>query len=313
MTPSARSITSGALLLVALCAPAAARAQQADVGHKTLGTLGLRAGMQQEEGVYVAARMIGYAAKRLVDRNGDPLPVGLDLRAFAGGIGLAGTIALKPLSTYLTLGVGASAAHVTASTMRPEASIDRAGLGDLFVQPLALGWRLPQLDLVASYAFYAPTGGFEPGGNDGVGRGHWTHQLAAGGAIYLDHEKMWFLSALGSADLSTRKRGIDITRGATVQVQGGIGTVLRRVFDVGFAYYALWQVTDDEGTELPAVVRGARDRTYGFGPELGLLVPPIRSRITMRYVHDLASESRPVGQLFLLGLGTAAWLPFARE
>jgi hypothetical protein len=305
---NARRTAAGGALMTVLFTTAFARAQQVDVGHKIPGTLGLRAGTQQGEGVYVGARAVAFVAKQLVDRHGTPLPVGLDLTAFAAGVGVAATFELEPLSTYVTSSIGGSAAHATASTERPEASIDRAGLGDLFVQPLALGWRLPHADVVASYAFYAPTGASAPGGNDGVGRGHWTHQPALGGAIYFDRQKTWFVSALAGVDINTRKRGIDITRGSTVQVQGGLGTTLRRFFDVGFAYYALWQVTDDSGTELPAAVRGARDRTYGFGPELGLLVPSIRSRLTLRWVHDFASESRPLGQLFLFGVSTAAWM-----
>lgn len=302
-----RRRTSRGVLVAALCTATVARAQQVDVGHKMLGTLGLRAGMQQDEGVYAGARVMGYTANQLVDRHGTPLPVGLDLDALGAGLGLAATLKVRPLSTYVSASVGASAAHVTAGTERPEASIDRAGLGDLFVQPLGLGWRLPHADVTVSYAFYAPTGAFEPGGNDGVGRGHWTHELSLGSAIYFDAGKTWFLSALESVDVNTQKRGIDITRGATIQVQGGIGKTLRRVLDVGFASYALWQVSDDSGADLPSVVRGARDRSYGFGPELGLVVPALRGRFTLRYMHDFASESRPVGQLLLIGLTVAAW------
>lgn len=52
-----------------------------------------------------------------------------------------------------------------------EASVDKYGLGDIYVPPLKLGWKLSRLDLVAGYAFDAPTGRFEPDARGGVGRG----------------------------------------------------------------------------------------------------------------------------------------------
>lgn len=63
------------------------------------------------------------------------------------------------------------------------------------------------------------------------------------------------VSALASYDVNSRKRGIDITRGNTLQVQGGGGFPVAKVLTMGLAGYALWQVTDDRGTALPQVVR----------------------------------------------------------
>ncbi len=300
---------TGGLLAASIFAARNVDAQQVDIGHKQLGTLGLQAGTQQETGLYVATRSLWYSANTVVDRYGNALPVGLDLDGLGTGLGLGATFEVREISTYVGVGVGISAAHVTAHTERPEASIDRAGLGDLSVQPIRLGWRTPHLDLVTSYAFYAPTGRFAPGGNDGVGRGQWTHQLSLGGTVYFDDDKTWYVSALASVDLNSRKRGLDLTRGSTVQIQGGAGKRLFQVLDVGIASYALWQVSDDSGADLPPVLRGARDRTYGLGPEIDLLIPAIRGRLTFRYEHDFASESRPQGQLFLFGLTVAAWKP----
>jgi hypothetical protein len=53
--------------------------------------------------------------------------------------------------------------------------------------------------------------------------------------------------------------------------------------------------------------RGARDRAYGLGPEIDLLVKPILGRLTVRYVHDLSVVSRPFGQLFFVTWTALAW------
>jgi hypothetical protein len=286
--------------------PAAPSWAQQQLGHKTLGSLGLDAGSQPEPGLYLAGRGLYYAAGELKDRNGNDIPVGLDLHAFASGFGIGAVVKLNPLSTYLSASIGGPIAHVSVSTERPEASIDRFGLGDLYVQPLKLGWRFSRGDLVVGYAFYAPTGRTEPGGLDGVGRGQWTHEFTAGGTLWLDRERTWNVSALASYDLNQRKIAIDITRGDTVQIQGGAGTRVFGFVEVGLAGYALWQVSDDSGSDLPPALRGARDRVYGLGPEVDVTVAPLRTRLTLRYEHDFGVRSRPQGQILVVGVTVAA-------
>lgn len=298
----------GLLLLVALVAAPAARAQQPELGHKTLGTVGVRAGSQVDPGVYLADRLIWYSATDLRNRDGDPIPVSLDLDAVSNGIGVLGVFRL-PLSTHLNIAVGVPVTRIRASTVRPEASIDRFGLGDVYVQPARLGWRFARADAVAGYAVYAPTGRFEPSGGEGVGRGQWSHEISAGGTVYFDAARTWSLSALGSWDINQRKRGIDITRGDTVQIQGGIGKILLHFLEPGLTGYALWQVTDDTGEDLPAAVRGARDHAIGLGAHLGVLLPPIRGRVSVSWSHDLVVRTRPLGQVLVLGLTVAAWKP----
>lgn len=281
--------------------PALSAAQQ-DLGHKTLGTAGLDAGSQAEPGLYIVERALFYGADEARDRNGDRIPVDIELDAFGNALGVVGVVEFRPLATYLTAAVAIPLAHVTVATQRPEASVDRFGLGDVYVQPVKLGWRWRRCDLGIGYGFYAPTGRFEPGGKEGVGRGHWTHQLSGGGTAYLDRRRTWSASALVSYDHNERKRGVDITRGDTVQLQGGAGKRLLRFLQVGIAGYALWQVRDDAGSDLPRVLRGARDRIFGVGPEVNVLVPPIRSRLSVRYERELGARTRPQGQVLVLGL-----------
>lgn len=300
----------GCLAFFAACALAEGRAvAQQNLGHKVLGTLGLDAGSQPGPGLYVSDRALWYRADQLMDRHGRELAVGLDLDALGNGFGVAGVLKLPLADTFLTVSMGVPLARVRLTTTRPEASIDRFGLADLYVQPLKLGWRRPRFDVVVGYGFYAPTAPSEPGGNGGVGRGHWTHEFSLGGTVAFDGARTWRLSALASYDLNLRKRGIDLTRGDTVQVQGGFGKTLGRVVDVGLCAWAQWQVRDDSGTALPAVLAGARDRSFGLGPEVGLLLASIRTRVMVRYAHDFAVTARPQGHLLVVGLTVAAWRP----
>lgn len=297
--------------MTALLVSSAAGAQEVAVGQKLLGTIGIQGGKQASTGVYVGTRVIAYLANELVDRNGNSVPVGLDAKAFGGSLEVAATFEVKPLSTYVGAAVGVVAAHLELETETPPSSNGRSGLSDLSIQPIRLGRRFPHVDVVTNYALYVPTGTFDPRGQVGIGQGQWTHELSLGGAVYFDEERTWYLSAVGSLDVNTRKRDIDITRGTTIQVQGGFGKTLFRILDVGIASYALWQVSDDRGADVPPALVGARARAYGLGPEIDLLIPAIRGRLSARYERDVAVASRPEGQILIVGLTVAAWAPSA--
>lgn len=286
---------------------AGGRAAAQDLGHKLLGTLGLQAGAQPTTGVYLANRFVLYRADELYGNDGRRLPVGLDLEAVADAVGVAGTYELGRLHTFVNTSVAVPLAHAAGTIDHPVASIDRFGLADVYVQPLKLGWRLPHLDLVVGYAFYVPTGRFEPGGADGVSRGSWSHELSLGHTIYVDRARRYYVSALASWELHQRKIGIDLTRGSTVQLQGGAGATLLRLVDVGVVGYGLWQVADDTGSALPPALRGLRDRAGGLGAELDVTLPDAQSRVVLRWTHDVAAAARPGGQLLLIGLTWAPW------
>jgi hypothetical protein len=299
-------VRAAVVALVALVALSSSRALAQDLGHKLLGTLGLKAGAQPKAGLYLVDRMAFFESHALYDRTGARVPVDISSQAFANAIGVTGAYELPRLKTFVNATVAVPIARVVGSVGGVAGSIDRFGLADTYIQPLRLGWHLPRVDVVAGYAFYVPTRRFSPGGEGGVSRGSWSHELSLGATLFLDEKRTFHISALASYEHNERKQGIDITRGATVQIQGGAGKTLFRVVDAGVVGYALWQVTDDTGSALPPVLRGARDRTFGLGAELGLTITDARTRFVLRYTHDVAVRSRPAGQLFVIGVTFAA-------
>ena len=70
-------------------------------------------------------------------------------------------------------------------------------LGDIFLQPINLGWHLKQADFMVTYGIYFPTGKYSFGGDDNTGLGMWTHEFGAGTTIYFDPEYMGKLFDLG--------------------------------------------------------------------------------------------------------------------
>ena len=291
-----------------LLACGSASAQQV-VGHKVGGTLGLGAGSQPDPGVYIVDQFVDYAAERLIGPRGNTIPLGLRLDAFSENLGIGGTFEVPRLATYVSASVGVPMARVSLNTQRPEASIDLFGLGDLYVQPLRLGWRAPHLDVVLGYGFYAPTAPHEPGGTDGVGSAQWTHEASLGATITFDQDRIWALSALASYEVNGRKLDADVTRGQNLQIQGGLGAKVRPYLDVGVAAYGFWQATLDRGADLPLALRGLRDTACGAGPEIDVTIAPIRGQVSVRYEHDLIVRARPHGQVFVIQLVVAVWGP----
>jgi hypothetical protein len=290
-------------VVLALLVPSVAAAQPADLGHRLPGGVGLDAGSQPAQGLYVATRFVWFASNRVNDRDGARVPIeGLDIDAYANVLGVAGALKLGPV--YVSAAVAVPFAKLSLSADLPQASVDRLGLGDVFAQPLQLGARFAHADVVASYAFYAPT---RQTARTGVGRPQWSHQASAGGTYFFDDVRGWRISALASYVHNDNKLDIDITRGASFQIQGGAGG---RVFDrviAGVAGYALWQITDDTGADLPEQLRGARERVFGIGPEVDVAIPQIRAQLAARFEWDLGAEARPAGTIFVIGLSVAAW------
>jgi hypothetical protein len=300
------------LLLVVVALSARSVSAQQQIGTKVMGGLGIDAGTQGPPGLYVLDRLLQFDATKARDRNGAVLPIqGLDLSASANAIGVAYTVAPRSSSALLTFSAAIPWARVSLSSDDPVASIDRFGLGDIFVQPIKAGWRHPNFDVVTSYAFFAPTGKFEPKTGASVGRGHWTQQFSFGGAIYVDTTRAQRASLLMSYELNGRKRGIDITRGDMLDVQGGAGTTLFKAVVIGVAGYALWQARNDRGADLPPVLAGARTRSYGLGPEIDVVIPKLGVRGEFRYEWDFGTRARPQGAVFAGGLGYRAWVPSA--
>jgi hypothetical protein len=287
-------------------------ATQQQLGHKVLGGVGINAGVQSEIGLYILDRFLYYGAHEIKDRAGESLPVpGLDIDAYGNLIGLS--LTLKPdRAPYFTVAFGVPLANVSVNSDLPLASVDRSGLGDLFVQPLKFGWRAKHLDAVASYTFYAPTGKFEPRGRSGVGRGYWTHQLSLGGAVYAAPDRRARASVLASYDINSWKRDIDIKRGNSFQLQGGVGVPLFRIAVVGVAGFALWQVTDDQGSDIPPSLRDLKTRVFGLGPELDIAILPMRLYGELRYEFEFGVRSRPQGDVLVAGLSYRAWGPQPR-
>jgi hypothetical protein len=301
--------------LFAVCAQFfffAATVEGQDLGHKLPGLIGLDAGRIPPPGLYLVDQVVSYTADELRDRNGNLIPIqSLELRASANAMGVSYTGRLPRDGLLVTVTAAVPVAQFSINVPdRPELSFDRFGLADIYIQPIQLGWQKDRFDLVGAYAIYLPSGISPLAGGKGVSAGQVTHQFSVGGSTYRGQSRSLFVSGLAGYELNLRKRNIDITRGDTFQVQGGVGVNrLNQTLELGVAGFGLWQVRDDRGSDLPAVIRGARDRVFGLGPEAAMRVDSIHCQFRARYEWDTGVQSRPKGNVFSFGVYFLAWSP----
>jgi len=275
-----------------------------NIGHKLPGLLGLEAGRIPPAGLYVVDVAAYYRADELRDRNGHLIATGpFRFSAAANSFGVSYTTKLSSSTMFLTMALSGPIARVKLNIPnRPEVDLDRFAPADPYILPIRLGWRKERFDLVVSYGIYLPTDKSGLAGGSGVSSGRITNEFSAGGTRYFK-DRTRFVTALASYQLNMPERGIRITRGDTLQIEGGAGmNLFGRVLEAGLASYALWQVRDDRGPDLPPILRGSRDRVYGLGPEGAALIKPIRAEVRARVEWDMGVRARPQGYIVVAGI-----------
>src|SRR5262249_15584550 len=142
------------LALELLCSAGLLEAQ--DLGHKMPGVIGLDAGKIPEPGLYIVDRVVAYNSDQVRDRNGNIIPLeGLELQALSNAVGISYTLQLEQSRMSLTATAAVPATRFRLNILdRPEASVDRFGLADIYIQPVRLGWQNDHFDVVTSYSVY---------------------------------------------------------------------------------------------------------------------------------------------------------------
>jgi outer membrane putative beta-barrel porin/alpha-amylase len=79
-------------------------------------------------------------------------------------------------------------------------------LGDIYLQPINLGWHLKQANLMVTNGLYLPTGKYSFGADDNTGLGMWTDEFGAGTIIFFDPEKNGIFQQWGIFKFTRRKK-----------------------------------------------------------------------------------------------------------
>ena len=283
-------------------------------GHHAKGGWGLQSGTQVPEGFFIAPVYTRFDSETLRNADGDKVNQ-------QGSLGVNALSAfLWWVSPYKILGANYG---IQASVPLLESSVEVAslnletswGLGDLYVQPINLGWHLKQADIMASFGVYFPLGRYDADAIDNTGLGMWTYEFGAGTTVYFDEAKNWHLAATGYLEFHSGNKDSDAKVGEILTVEGGLG---RSFFDgsllVGVAYYGQWKLGGDTFGRplLDDLLMPEKHRVYGIGPDVTLplvIKKKLIALVTLRYQWETGARTNLEGQNF----NVLVTFPFFRD
>jgi hypothetical protein len=284
-----------------LLAPTSAVAQLG--GENLRGDYGMKSGSQGPPGFYLGDIFYFYRTDTIKDLSGNNLPKSPYVDIFGDVI----------LSSYVTkkkiLG-GNYAFTVALPILNAELALPSLnvgsqtwGLADMYIKPLELGWHFKGADVIAGYAFMAPTGRFTAGANDNTGLGMWSNEFSAGTTVYFDQGKKWHAAGTGFYEIHTSKRDLDSKTGSVFTLEGGAGRAfLQGYANAGLAYVGQWKVTEDSGADVSPLVQGKKGSMFALGPELNMPVSKKGIFLGFKYLFDVRSRLATSGDYLVLGL-----------
>jgi hypothetical protein len=164
-------------------------------------------------------------------------------------------------------------------------------LGDIFVEPMTLSWRLGErFDLSFGYGLWVPTGDYSPTDPVSPGKGFITHMLTGGLTVYTDEEKTWSMSALGRYEISLEQDKTKTTPGHYFTIEYGLAKTIKKTLEAGLVGYIQAQTT--------AASSKPKDSVVAVGPEITYALPKLGMGASFRYLYEMGAKNRTEGQAF---------------
>ncbi|MDR0880968.1 MAG: transporter [Candidatus Adiutrix sp.] len=278
----------------------------AGAGHYTSGVEGIRAASVPPAGGNFYWRMYNafYTASSIRDNNGSKAPGDFNVNVYALANRFIYSSDIEILGGNLLFDVIIPTVYTDISYKGIGPSSfgeNKFGLGDIFVEPLFIGWHGDRWDALAAIGAYVPTGDYDRNRPASPGLGFWTIMYTLGGTVYLDEEKTWSASVLGRFETHTEQDQTDITPGNHLHFEWGIGKNINKTFDIGVAGYCHWQVSDDSGPGAS----GDRERAYAIGPEIGFAIESIGVNVAVRSLWEFENKNKAQGNITSLNFAYA--------
>ncbi len=309
------------LVIVIIFILGVVQSQAREMGHYMPGVASIRDfAVPTVPGFYYAQYHTYYATNKYKDRNGNSVD---SLNTNNGTVNINTSydmFAISPYFLYVTKekflgGTYAFSVQPTILTSNISSNISNtnnnisqetrnSGLGDLFVQPLFLGWQQEMAESSLGIGFYLPIGEYEAGANDNLGLGFWTTQIQASQYFYLDEQQASAIQLTGTYEIHTNKEGVDIRPGDHFTLEYGYSQYLNNKFSMGVSGYSLWQVSDDKGNDLS--MSPQKSQVHALGLEFAYWFTG-KTNITFKYSKEYNAKSRFEGDVFTINLLT---LPF---
>lgn len=298
-------IVIAAVIMLALLLAPDAQAQFS--GHNSLGDFGLLSGSQPDPGFYAAGFYYRYDADKIFNRYGDRVSLSPDDPGDITANALAGLLwyvsDVKILGA--NYGVMAVVPFADVALEAPVLGLEQStglSLGDLYVQPVNLGWHTKHADFTAGIGLFMPTGRYEQGGSDNVGLGMWSFEFYTGTTVFFDTKKSWHLATTAFFETHTEKKDSDIKVGNILSLEGGFGkSFLEGALNGGIAYYAQWKLSNDDlgiDLQLPEGLFIGKHRVFAAGPEVTIPIATkskFISSVNARFLWEFGARTKTEG------------------
>jgi hypothetical protein len=192
-----------------------------------------------------------------------------------------------------TASIGGISKPFTVSTTA-KIEDDKTGFGDLFVQPLWLGWADKHYDIGLSWSAYLPTGAYDKDDIANVGYGFFTSQLQSSFYYYPFENMATAFMFTPTWEWHSKKIDNDITPGQNMTVEYGIAQYLHERFEIGVQGYHQWQITEDSGRS--ATNKDVKDKISGVGGVMTWWAVPEEVALVGKFVQEYGAEDRLQGQ-----------------
>jgi hypothetical protein len=279
-------------LFLWLCATAA---QAQNRGVYPLGLSAINSGASAEPGFTYNNSFLFYSRSEQKGANGEVLATGqqsvlLDMNtilwASTGEIAMLGG---ARFSSAVTMPI----ANNSLSSSLQGAISGGGGFGDLYLQPVILGWRTQRVDIRGIFGVLAPTGKFSAGATDNVGNGYWTPVFAAAETFYLSADRATTLSAFEMYEFHGTQSGTQIHPGETLDLDYS----LMRAFifadsrlQLGLVGYGAWQTTAKTGPNITPAQESQRYRVNSLGIGVNCVLPARKVTLSFKYFDEFSNQ-----------------------
>jgi hypothetical protein len=298
--PRSSYLSFAVTTLLLLSTPATAQ----EIGHYIQGVAGLDSGSQPPPGLFFTYLPYIYYVDSLKGRNGNTL-VNTNLTFTIHNAVITAVTPTKFLGADYGFSFAVPVVNQRlVNDILPSGSVSKAGVSDIFFEPLMLGWQKSRADIRFTYGFYAPTGDYNSENLSNVGLGFFENQLQLGSTFHLDQAKMLNASFLTTWEINQQKSGENIKPGEMFTLEYGLGKkFLKGGLNLGVSGYYYRKLIADSGADINPIQRGIHDQALGLGPEAQLTLPvkpPFFAQLIVRYQPQFEVIGRPHGQVLTI-------------
>lgn len=283
-------------LLIALLSLVATSGHAQNRGVYPLGLSAINSGVSAAPGLTYNNSFLFYSRDEQKGGDGEVLATGqqavlLDMNTLLWASGQPITaLGNARFSTAVTVPI----ANNSLSSSTQGAISGGGGLGDLYFQPVILGWQAPRVDVRVIVGVLAPTGKFSAGANDNVGNGYWTPVIAAGQTFYVSSDRATTLSVFEMYEFHTTQSGTHIRPGETFDLDYSLMRAFRLTAEsrlqVGVIGYGAWQTTAKTGPGITAAEEAQRYRVNALGVGMNLSLPARKVSLSLKYFDEFSNQ-----------------------